>query len=105
MKNVRRGVKKINSEQRKRLDAIGFHWESSTYRFERQWKERLEGLKEYKRVHGDCLIPWQYKHDKALSEWVHTQRKVYSKGEMREDRKKMLDEIGFVWKPGDASHG
>ena len=30
-------------------------------------------------------------------QWVHTQRKMNSKGRLRADRKDLLDSIGFVW--------
>lgn len=80
---------------------MGFSWETGYNRWDREWKEQLESLKAYKRLYGDCRVPWQFADDQKLSDWVHTQRKVNNKGKMRADRKKALDAIGFVWKAAE----
>jgi hypothetical protein len=40
----------------------------------------------------------------ALSQWVRTQRKSFRKGEMYPERKRMLNEIGFVFKFKDNAN-
>lgn len=68
VKNVRRGVKKLSLDERKQLNALGFSWETKRNKFDREWKERLERLKAYKRRFGDCYVPWQWEEDKQLAE-------------------------------------
>jgi Helicase associated domain len=68
-----------------------------------QWNAMFEKLKEYKTVHGDCLVPAKYKCDDgtALGTWVYNQRSVRytsEEGKRRgEQRRQALDSIGFVW--------
>ena len=68
VKNVRRGVKKITQEERKQLNKLGFVWETRSNQEDREWNERLEKLKAYKRRFGDCNIPWKWEEDKSLAE-------------------------------------
>ena len=64
--------------------------------YDQQWKARFQELVEYKRVHGNCIVPREYKENPQLGMWVSTQRKKNET--MREERRKRLDSIGFVWK-------
>lgn len=68
VKNVRRGVKKLTMDERRMLNSLGFSWETKRNKFDREWKERLERLKSYKRRFGDCYVPWQWEEDKQLAE-------------------------------------
>jgi hypothetical protein len=43
------------------------------------------------------MVPRRNKEDKALGQWVHAQRRHHKNNEIRLDRKRILDEIGFVW--------
>jgi hypothetical protein len=44
-------------------------------------------------------VPNFYDRDKSIGEWVGKQRQYYNaENGMREDRKQLLDELGFVWK-------
>ena len=99
VKNVRRGRQKVQDDQRRLLSAVGFNWETRDDRFQREWLESLEKLKQYRLTHGDCLVPWKYEPDQQLAEWVHTQRKLNNKNQLRNDRKEALDAVGFVWDP------
>jgi Helicase associated domain len=68
-----------------------------------QWDAKFEKLKEYKAVHGDCLVPQTYKCDDGttLGTWVKVQRSVrYTREDgkrLDEQRRHTLDSIGFVW--------
>lgn len=72
-------------------------------RDEERWMAQFEKLKEYNRVHGDCNVPRQWKHDPSLGSWVHNQRKRYHEGRsmagvvMFPDRVEKLEELGFKW--------
>jgi hypothetical protein len=55
----------------------------------------------YKEEHGHCKVPGSYK-DRSLADWVRRQRKKYNgvkgKGEIKESRVKLLNDIGFTWR-------
>jgi len=64
---------------------------------------RYEELVEYKRSHGDCNVSKSYKANPQLGVWAVNQRTNYKRlvrGEqssLSEERKKKLEDIGFVW--------
>jgi hypothetical protein len=63
------------------------------------WKNQYEKLVEFKRKHGNCLVPRSYQEDMSLGMWVHNQRqRHHSKNTIQLDRKGLLDELGFVWR-------
>lgn len=98
VKNVRRGnVRRLAAADRQKLNQLGFVWETRANRFDREWKQQFDKLAAYKARRGDCLVPWQWSEDVKLAEWVHTQRKFNSKGTLRADRRRLLDDLGFVW--------
>ena len=41
-----------------------------------KWLSSLEKLKEYKKVHGDCIVPRGFAQDPRLASWVAEQRYV-----------------------------
>uniref|UniRef100_A0A7S2K6L1 Helicase-associated domain-containing protein n=1 Tax=Leptocylindrus danicus TaxID=163516 RepID=A0A7S2K6L1_9STRA len=61
------------------------------------WQSRLNDLRNYKKEHGDCLVPNRYKGHRRLGEWVQTQRCLYKKSLLRKDRMEALEVEGFVW--------
>jgi hypothetical protein len=58
---------------------------------------QYEQLVEFKRINGHCMVPNRHEEDKSLGRWVSDQRKYHSNDTIRQDRKIILDEIGFVW--------
>ncbi|CAB9505289.1 helicase [Seminavis robusta] len=58
------------------------------------WEGRYEQLQVYKDLNGDCLVPTG--HSK-LGAWVGTQRELYRKGELSQERIELLEKLGFVW--------
>ena len=79
-----------------------------------RWNEMLEGLKAYKRFHGNTRVPLQKRHDKVscnctatadhkmLGAWVHNQREGNKRGSawMTDERRKLLNAVdGWVWEP------
>jgi hypothetical protein len=90
----------LTYERVRALDDLGFVW---TLRSLVDWDERLEELKEYRKKHGNCLVPQQYPENPQLGTWVSNQRKQYrllkegKSSPMTEDRVNKLDEIGFIW--------
>jgi hypothetical protein len=65
---------------------------------DKRWNKQYEKLVEFKRKHGNCLVPKMYQEDASLGPWVITQRHFHSKNIIRVDRKELLDQLGFVWR-------
>ena len=88
----RRRRDKLDSDRKGRLESVGFVWNA----IDQQWENMFAKLKEYRQKHGDCLVPFNYKHDPSLGRWVAKQRLRHDK--LDSDRKGRLDSIGFAWK-------
>uniref|UniRef100_A0A7S2HWS7 Helicase-associated domain-containing protein n=1 Tax=Helicotheca tamesis TaxID=374047 RepID=A0A7S2HWS7_9STRA len=71
---------------------------------ENTWHKMLDQLKKYRDEHGDCLVPYRYKHNKALGRWVYNQRYQYTclqqgkRTQMTQEHVDKLNKLGFVWK-------
>jgi len=118
--------KRVREDRRLRLTAIGFQWVVHTIqpkqqqatnsqssktqtphfnsKYDTKWMTMFEKLKQYHKVNGDCLVPYNYPPDPSLAMWVSTQRREYSQKSwygtercIRQDRKELLDSIGFCW--------
>ena len=95
---------KISDERKAKLDSIGFAWVSVRPAVSMQtWTEMFEKLKEYKRQHGNCLVPKQYKIDPALGNWINHQRKANKMNKISDERKAKLDSIGFAWEASEQT--
>ena len=80
------------AERRQRLNAIGFVWDSR----ESWWEEGFAALEKFKGREGHCLVPaGQVEGTVRLGQWVSHQRQIRDK--MPPQRRRRLDEIGFVW--------
>lgn len=60
------------------------------------WLTRYQQLIEYKARFGDCKVPAGWAENRSLGKWVVRQRD--NEEEMPEERKKMLNDIGFIWR-------
>jgi Helicase associated domain len=113
---TREDWKRRGEQRRQALDSIGFVWivnergrqltpetgqyASAAERFNARWNARFEQLMEYKKVHGNCLVPKKYEcaDGAKLGAWVSAQRCVgISDSETNLMRRQTLDAIGFVW--------
>jgi uncharacterized protein YbgA (DUF1722 family) len=65
---------------------------------DKKWRHNYEKLVDFKRKNEHCLVPTNYEQDKALGRWVDSQRYMHAKDAMLQDRRELLDEIGFVWR-------
>jgi Helicase associated domain len=111
--NQRMALKKgtMRPDRRRLLEAIGFEavdarytWSDkrNTERIERAWLDMYKVLLDFYATFGDTDVPKSYVctiegRQIALGRWVSRQRTYFAKGVIREDRQRMLDEIGFVW--------
>jgi hypothetical protein len=91
-----------------KLDSIGFAWSKPRKRkkpidhFKRdeKWLESYNKLVDFSKEHGHCLVPKSYDKDKPFAHWVDNQRSLQAQKILRQDRKELLDKIGFVWNVG-----
>jgi hypothetical protein len=62
-----------------------------------RWMKKYEELQEFQEEHGHINIRVR---EGSLGQWAFTQRRKFRKDELLEDRKQLLDKIGFVWDIG-----
>ena len=60
--------------------------------YDQKWETRFQQLVDYKRVHGNCNVPYDDKANKQLGRWVKQQRNA--KTIARRERKR-LKSIGL----------
>lgn len=91
--NTQRQARKngrLTKERIRRLDALGFVWE---YDWDEEWRRLYEELRCFEAVH--------HRFPKAtegrLGSWCATQRKMRRRGELDDERVRLLDAMGFPW--------
>ncbi len=89
----RKGISILSKDQIKRLEDIGFVWDTLKTR----WEELFEVLKKYKKDHGDCNVPTNWTENMQLSNWVAVQRRNYKNKILTDDNINCLENIGFEW--------
>lgn len=72
------------------LDELGFIWDPR----EREWQQKYQLLMEYVKENGSTNIPLSYP---VLGNWVRVQRRNKNGNRLTEERKRLLDELGFIW--------
>jgi superfamily II DNA or RNA helicase len=85
----------LSTEQKARLDALGFDWDPHTNR----WEEGFEYLQAFVQEHKHCLVTIGYRSPDGyrLGTWVSKQR--LSRDNLSAERKERLDALGFDWDP------
>jgi hypothetical protein len=92
--------KKLTIENIARLDALGFNWTSQEY-VTRSFGERIEDLKEYKRMHGHLSVTIH--EDSSLYQFCagvrHSLKQFEKEGtrKLTKERMARLDALGFEW--------
>ena len=93
----------LQDDRKNTLQAMNFTWvirnkgEVYSPKLEKQWKRQYKNLTAFYEENNHCNVPRKYEKDQSLGHWVDTQRKLNSQGLLREDRKELLDAIGFTW--------
>jgi hypothetical protein len=93
----------MTAEREQKLSQLGFCWNAD----EESWHNRYQELVEYRKEHGDCLVPANY-INASLAKWVGQQRFQYKlliegkPGGIAKERIDLLNELGFVWNAFDA---
>mmetsp|Transcript_22067 Transcript_22067/g.32606 ORF Transcript_22067/g.32606 Transcript_22067/m.32606 type:complete len:330 (-) Transcript_22067:49-1038(-) len=83
----------------KRLEEIGFVWDSHQL----VWDKMLKELMEYKKKHGNCHIPSKYPANPVLATWAVRQRSQYKRylsgkqSSITPQRVALLEDCGFNW--------
>eukprot|EP00804_Cyclotella_cryptica_P009021 CCRYP_003131-RA/>CCRYP_003131-RA protein AED:0.21 eAED:0.21 QI:109/1/1/1/1/1/2/402/274 len=67
------------------------------HKFEKNWGERLEELRHYKKNHGSTSVPAKSERFGSLGKWCEYQRARYNRGALPRDRIDRLKEVGFVF--------
>jgi hypothetical protein len=78
------------------LDRLGFQWvvtRSHSLGKRTAWDAMYSQLEDYREEHGDCLVIQRCK----LGRWVHNQRNRKKWGDLRPERIRDLDRLGFQW--------
>jgi hypothetical protein len=119
----------MDPERKAKLNEIGFEFVPKGTTKEDMWDFQFQKLREYYEKHGHCElfwavdrftsfilnsptntsiclshwiagnVPWKYKEDPSLSNWVITQRTRLKNDKMNPERKAKLNEIGFEFVP------
>lgn len=84
----------IRQDRKDLLDDIGFVWNVEDH----EWNLQYAKLVAFQRQHDHCLVPIRYQQDESLGIWVRTQRAFHTSHRMRQARKDLLSELGFVWR-------
>ena len=95
-------TKELPQRRVKVLAAIGFNFspnEDVMALEQRYFKSQVYDLVVYRAQHGDCKVP---KDGSRLSRWVGSLRTQFKRGEVAEDRVKLLDSLHFEWKRTQA---
>jgi hypothetical protein len=85
----------LTKEQRNRLDALSFCWETTQ---DRVWNSKFERLQQYQAKFGNALVPTSYADDKELGEWTAKQRQKYAQGRLSQERLEKLNSVNFVYR-------
>ncbi len=82
--------KSISNYRKEKLESIGFIWNTK----DKQWNDNLQWFTKYKKEHGGKIDI--SKKDSTLKHyyyWLIDQRMLYRKGQMREDRRKLFEQV------------
>jgi superfamily II DNA or RNA helicase len=92
---------KLSSEQIETLENSHPSWTWTL--LDQQWEEFFSFLEDFKKAHGHCNVgsKGKSKEERALYEWVNTQRKRFKQGKLPEARRGRLEAIGFSFVPID----
>jgi hypothetical protein len=83
---------RLKQSQIDKLNAIGFIWDVSIYKY----NTFIAMLVEFKQINGHCNVPRTY-HDKWFGRKIGTIRQAYKKGSLPFWVIDQLNEIGFQW--------
>jgi hypothetical protein len=89
----------LSAEQVDLLEQLGFVWDL----FESDWMVRYNELKLYVAANGRADVPARYPANPQLADWVINQRRVHKTGKLSPEHYALLEAVGFVHDPRNAS--
>jgi hypothetical protein len=85
----------LNPDRISRLNSIGFVWDPIAVR----WNSDFLVLKKFLSREGHLRVPQKHSEGGVkIGAWVDRQRQENKKGKLSQERKKLLDSVGFIWK-------
>jgi hypothetical protein len=96
VQRTRRAKSTLDAEHRHRLEGLpGWTWDSRN----EQWEEGFQQLLSFIERHGNSRVPRSYTVDGfRLGAWINSQRNNYSKGTLKAERMRRLQEVaGWTW--------
>ncbi|MFD3002008.1 helicase associated domain-containing protein [Pontibacter toksunensis] len=91
----------LSDDQFRKLDSLRVDWDMPISR-EHRWEQMYWKLKDFYLTFGHSRVPQKWAKDKQLAHWVTVQRRTHSSNKLKEDRKRKLDELHFVWSIQDV---
>ena len=92
-------IGKLAPDRVERLEQLGFVW----FLRADAWEEMFETLAAYKKMKGDCFVSLDWRSQtSALGLWCGNQRAFYKMGQLKPERVKRLERLGFTWDPVSA---
>jgi len=103
----------LTEERKKRLDEIGFdiahrkinksNDDDSNKKVSptEVWDAMFNKLLQFKKEHGNTLVPEFYPDDPAFALWVGSQRVKYHNGSLSREYADRLNDVGFDWKSAE----
>ncbi len=85
---------KLDQRQIAQLNRLSFAWEPA---LKPLWSEMYAALIEYKRVHGDYNVPYDWSGNPYLGTWVRGQRFTRKANGLEQSRIEQLGKLGFAW--------
>ena len=87
---------KLSHDKFQKLEGLDFFWgnKRGPRGQTKTWEERLDELEEYRVQHGNCNVPT---NGGSLGIWVNSQRQMFRKNRLSEDRITILTDMGFNW--------
>jgi len=88
---------KLSPDRIKRLEEIGFTWDTFDEQFEKGFQETLFYKENIGKNNPNAPLRYTTSEDFRLGYWQSNQKRSYIKGNLSADRIKRLEEIGFTW--------
>ncbi|CAB9530240.1 helicase [Seminavis robusta] len=88
---------KLNEERFQKLHGIGFAWtlrETASDPLGGESLAMFANLQKFQEKHGPCKVPFS---EGKLGSWVSTQRGLFNRGKLNEERFQKLQELRFTW--------
>jgi len=94
----------------RKLEDVGFIFDGSKFKSksvrlaelsiipdDKRWERMFKMLQNFRKETGHCAVPFGYEPNKRLSYWVKFQRRLNRQGKLLTNKKRKLDEIGFIF--------